>query len=102
MEFNESVQASRVNTHTLLKTEKFHQGNNMQDPTKSHNKGSKHKVLWIDLLTVVFTIISTIAQLIGLGFQILEYLNQAQPSSMKIVHQETTTNSNKDEPQSQN
>ncbi|MUG95709.1 hypothetical protein F7734_26480 [Scytonema sp. UIC 10036] len=74
----------------------------MQDTQESQNKGSKRKVSWLDLLVVVFTIISTIAQLIGLGFQTLEYLNKVQPSSVKIVQQETQNNSNKGKLQSQN
>ncbi|GAB1537772.1 hypothetical protein NUACC21_04260 [Scytonema sp. NUACC21] len=55
----------------------------MQNTKKSHNKDSKRKISWLDVLVVVFTIISTIAKLIGLGFQILEY-NMTRISAEKI------------------
>ncbi|MEC4818278.1 MAG: hypothetical protein SAK29_34145 [Scytonema sp. PMC 1069.18] len=67
----------------------------MQDTPKPQTKDSKCKVLLLEVLAVLFTIIGTLAQVIGLKFQIADYLKQPQPPSeapcVKVVQTEKTS-----------
>ncbi|MCP2730083.1 hypothetical protein [Limnofasciculus baicalensis] len=59
----------------------------MENTPESQNKQPKPPVSRLDLIVAWLTIIASISQVIDLGLQIHQYLDQQQPQSVEIIQQ---------------
>ncbi|MCC5662704.1 hypothetical protein LC653_01850 [Nostoc sp. CHAB 5784] len=58
----------------------------MQDKAKSQKQDPNHKVSMLDRIVAAFAIIASIAQVIGAGVRIAEYINnQSESQSVHII-----------------